>query len=189
MSSKNYTLVAWTEKGNLRMVPSLVNVAAEPYKERIERLEAQWEDVEDEIGWLLARSRAHERFARFLLSVGYPREAYEEYRNAAMVCAWCSDGLWLQGEACDFPALPLLYRFLSMHRQCVRLAMKDEFLRNRYKGSDLEGHYLFFTLDDQITDREFSESYASMRAWRFGKAENGRPGGVRARRQGPGGWW
>ncbi len=69
MSSKNYTLVAWTENGNLRMVPSLVNVAAEPYK-----------------------------------------------------------------------------------------------------GSDLEDHYLFFSLDDQITDREFSESYASMRAWRFGKA-------------------
>ena len=168
MSSKNYTLVAWTENGNLRMVPSLVNIAAEPYKARIEQLEAQWEDVEDEIGWLLARSRAHERFARFLLSVGYPREAYEEYRNAAMVCACCSDELWLQGEACDFPALPLLYRFLSMHRQCVRLALKDDFLRNRYKGSDLEGHYHFFTLDDQITEREFSESYASMRAWRFG---------------------
>ena len=169
MSSKNYTLVAWTENGNLRMVPSLVNIAAEPYKARIEQLEAQWEDVEDEIGWLLARSRAHERFARFLLSVGYPREAYEEYRNAAMVCAWCSDELWLQGEACDFPALPLLYRFLSMHRQCVRLALKDEFLRNRYKGSDLEGHYHFFTRDDQITERGFSESYASMRAWRFGR--------------------
>ena len=32
MSSKNYTLVAWTESGKLRMVPSLVNIAAEPYK-------------------------------------------------------------------------------------------------------------------------------------------------------------
>ena len=169
MSSKNYTLVAWTENGEVRMVPSLVNIAAEPYKERIAHLEAQWENVEDEMGWLLARSRAHEKFAHFLLSVGYPREAYEEYRNAAMVCVYCSDELWLQGERCDFPALPLLYRFLSMHRQCVKLALKDEYLRNRYKGSDLEGHYLFFTLDDRITDREFSESYASMRAWRFGR--------------------
>jgi|GEM_PF-481864 len=168
MSSKKYTLVAWTDGGELRMVPSLVNIAAEPYRERIARLKALWEEVEDEIGWLLARSRAHERFARFLLSVGYPREAYEEYRNAAMVCAFCSDELWLQGESCDFPALPLLYRFLSMHRQCVRLALKDEFLRRRYKGSNLEGHYLFFTLDDRITEQELSESYESMRAWRFG---------------------
>ena len=39
MSSKNYTLVAWTESGKLRMVPSLVNIAAEPYKETIARLE------------------------------------------------------------------------------------------------------------------------------------------------------
>ena len=50
MSSKNYTLVAWTENGEVRMVPSLVNVAAEPYKDRIARLEARWENVEDEIG-------------------------------------------------------------------------------------------------------------------------------------------
>lgn len=169
MSSKNYTLVAWTENGEVRMVPSLVNVAAEPYKDRIVRLEARWENVEDEIGWLLARSRAHEKFARFLLSVGYPREAYEEYKNAAMVCAYCSDRLWLQGEACDFPVLPLLYRFLSMHRQCVKLSLKDEFLRNRYKDSELEGHYLLFTLDDQNLEREFAECYENMKAWRFGK--------------------
>ena len=170
MSIKNYTLVAWTENGKLRMVPSLVNIAAEPYREKIERLAAQCEKTEDETGWLLACSRAHEKFARFLLDVGYPREAYAEFENAALVCTYCSDELWLQGESCDFPALPLLYRFLSMHRQCVKLALKNKYLRNRYKGSDLECHYLYFTLDDQITDREFSESYESMRAWRFGKA-------------------
>ena len=129
MSNKKYALVAWIEKGELRMVPSLVNIASEPYRERIEQLEARWEDVEDEMGWLLSRSRAHERFARFLLSVGYQREAYEEYKNAAMVCAYCSDELWLQGESCDFPALPLLYRFLSMHRQCIMLALKDDYIR------------------------------------------------------------
>ena len=96
------------------------------------------------------------------------QEAWE-YKNAAMVCAYCSDRLWLQGEACDFPVLPLLYRFLSMHRQCVKLSLKDEFLRNRYKDSELEGHYLLFTLDDQNLEREFSECYESMKAWRFGK--------------------
>ena len=169
MSNKKCTLVAWTEKGTLRMVPSLVNIVSEPYREKIESLESQWEDVEDEIGWLLARSRAHEEFARFLLDIGYHRESYEEYRNAAVVCAGCSDELWLQGENCDFPALPLLYRFLSMHRQCVRLALRDVFLRNRYKGSDLEERYLFFTLDDRIAEKEFSDILESRKAWRFGK--------------------
>ena len=174
MSNTKYTLVAWTEDGELRMVPSLVNVAAEPYRERIAHMESMWEDVEDEIGWLLARSRAHERFARFLVSVGYPREAYQEFRNAAMVCTWCSDELWLQGESCDFPALPLLYRFLSMHRQCIRLALKDEYLRRSYKGSDLEDHYLFFTRDDRITEQELSESRESLRAWKFGSSNQTR---------------
>ncbi len=169
MSNKKYTLVAWTEKGALRMVPSLVKIASDPFKKKVESLESQWEDAEDEIGWLLARSRAHEEFARFLLDVGYPREAYEEYRNAAIVCNWCPDELWLQGENCDFPALPLLYRFLSMHRQCVRLALRDAFLRNRYKDSDLEERYLFFTLDDRIAEKEVTEIHETRKAWRFGK--------------------
>ena len=168
MSNKKYTLVAWTDNGRLRMVPSLINECSLPYRERIEWLDSHYPDDDDEIGWLLKRSRAHERFAGFLLSVGHPREAYLEYANAAMVCTLCSDGLWLQGENCGFPTLPLLYRFLSMHRQCLMLALKDEYIRNLYRGGDLEGHYLFFTLDDRITNRELSESYESMRAWRFG---------------------
>lgn len=170
MSNKKYTLVAWTENGRLRMVPSLINECSLPYRERIEWLENHYPEDENEIGWLMARSRTHERFARFLLSVGHAREAYLEYANAAMVCTLCSDTLWLQGENCEFPTLPLLYRFLSMHRQCLMLALKDEYIRNLYRGSDLEGHYLFFTLDDRSTNREFSEINESMRAWRFGEA-------------------
>lgn len=168
MSYKKYTLAAWTENGRLRMVPSLVHECSIPYRERIEWLENHYPDDDNEIGWLMAQSRAHERFARFFLSVGHQRDAYKEYENAAMVCAYCSDELWLQGEACDYPALPLLYRFLSMHRRCVILAMKDEYLKNLYRDSTLEGHYLFFTLDDRNLEREFSECYESMRAWRFG---------------------
>lgn len=170
MSGKHFTLVAWTEHGEVRMVPSLVNIASEPYRERIGGLESCREDVEDEIGWLLARSRAHEDLAGFLLGVGYPREAYLEYEKAARVCVFCSDELWLQGQDCDFPALPLLYRFLAMHRECVRLASRDPFLMGTYKGSDLESDYLFFTLDDRREEQEMDQSRESMRAWRFGMA-------------------
>ena len=169
MSNKKYTLVAWTENGHVRMVPSLVNTASEHYRERIARLEAQWEQVDDEIGWILAQSRAHEAFARFLLRVGYPREAYAEFKNAAMVCAWCPDHLWLQGETCDFPALPLLHRFLSMHRECIRLAQQDRLLALLYEGSELESDFLFFTRDERVTEKEFNESHESLRAWQFGR--------------------
>lgn len=169
MSSKKYTLVAWTENGEVRMVPSLIHVASKPYRDRIERVESRWEEVNDEIGWLLAQSRAHEDFARFLLRVGHPRKAYVEFENAARVCIWCSDTLWLQGESCDFPALPLLYRFLAMHRECVRLAAKDRFLTLAYEGSELESDYLFFTRDDRETERIFDACFESRKAWRFGK--------------------
>lgn len=168
MSNKKYTLVAWTENGEVRMVPSLINEASRPYRGKIERIESQ-RDVDDEARWLLARCQAHEEFARFLLGVGRPREAYLEFENAAMVCTWCPDELWLQGDRCGFPALPLLYRFLSMHRECLRLALADRYLRLRYEGSKLQQDYRFFTLDDRETEMEISEELAGIRAWRFGK--------------------
>lgn len=168
MQNKKYTLVAWTEKGELHMVPSLVNEVSLPYREKIARLENQgWED---EIGWLLALSNAHEKLALFFLSVGYPVEAYIEYKNAAMVCSYCSDHLWLQGVSCDFPALPLLYRFLSMHWKARDLARKHPVAWGMYRDSELERSYLFFTRDDRETDREFDEAMASRKAWSFGKS-------------------
>ena len=97
MSNKKYTLVAWTEKGQVRMIPSLVNEASLPYREKIHRIESRG-DVRDKVGFLLAQSRAHEEFARFLLSVGHPREAYVEFENAAEVCTWCPDELWNYGD-------------------------------------------------------------------------------------------
>ena len=169
MSNKKYTLVAWTEKGQLRMIPSLINECSLPYRERIEWLDGHYPADDNEIGWILARSRAHETLARFFLSVGRPREAYLEYENAALVCAWCSDDLWLQGTRCDFPALPLLYRFLSMHRKCVLLACKSPLIKGMYEGSDLERHYHFFTLDEVMDDREINAELESIRAWEFGK--------------------
>ena len=164
-----YTLAAWTENGEVRMIPSLINEMSVPYREKIERIEAQWETVENEIGWLLARSRAHEDFARFLLRVGHPREAYEEFKNAAEVCTLCSDELWLQGDTCDFPALPLFRRFLAMHRQCMLLVRNDRYLQGRYLGSQFDSRYRFYTNDRWETRLKLDEAYETRKAWRFGK--------------------
>ena len=169
MSSKKYTLVAWTENGQVRMIPSLINDAAEPYKKRIAYLESLCEEVEDEIGWLLAQSRAHEAFAKFLLNVGHPREAFVEFSNAAIVCTNCSDIFWMQGDNCSFPTLPLLCRFHAMHRECLRLAERDRFLALSYEKSDLRKYFLSFIRDDREIERELNEVYESQKAWRFGK--------------------
>ena len=169
MSSKKYTLVVWTENGRVRMVPSLVNDAADPYRQRIARLESLRDEVEDEVGWLLAMSRAHEEFARFLLSFGHPREAFTEFCNAATICTFGSHSLWVQGDACDYPTYPLFTRFLAMHRECVRLAQKDSFLALSYKGSQLQWDYEYFTRDRREKDKELDEVSEILKAWRFGK--------------------
>ena len=166
MPSKKYTLVAWTEKGEVRMIPSLINDAAEPYKRRITYLESLSEDVEDEIGWLIAQSRAHEAFARFLLSVGHPREAYVEFGNAALVCT----GFRVQDEDCDSPIRALLSRFLAMHSECVKLAQKDRPIARTYEGSELQRHYFYYTRDSIEMKKELNETLDSMKAWKFGKS-------------------
>ena len=169
MPSKKYTLVAWTEKGEVRMVPSLINDAAEPYRRRIAYLESFRDDVVDEVGWLIAQSRAHEAFARFLLSVGHPREAYVEFSNAAVVCTFCSDTVRAQGETCDSRARPLLGRFLAMHCECIRLAQMDKPLARIYEGSELQRRYLRYTRDSIEIEKEFNEVRDIRKAWKFGK--------------------
>ena len=171
MENKKYTLVAWTEKGEVHMIPSMVNELSIPYRQRIAELEGRWKDIDDdnEVAWLITRSKAHESLARFFLRVGRPQEAYEEYSNAAIVCATCSDHFWLQGVRAEFPTLPLLYRFLAMHRKALELAKKHPVLKNRYEGGQLEGLYLLFTWDDWESEKEFEEASQIRRAWRFGK--------------------
>lgn len=153
MSNKKYSLVAWTEKGRVRMIPSLVNEVSIPYRESIERLQSRAGVFRDKVAWLHARSRAHERFARFLLRVGHPREAYVEFENAAEVCTLCPDELWNHGDLGFFPELSLFRRFLSMHTECLRLAADDRFVRISYDGSQLQRDYRNFTRDFREMDR------------------------------------
>lgn len=170
MPNKRYTLVAWTEDGQVHMIPSLAHEVSGPYRERIEYLESLWRTVEDEVGWLLSKSRAHEEYARFFLRAGLVLEAYHEYEKAAMVCCWCSDSLWLQGVSCDYPTLPLLHRFLSMHARCRELVRKHpDLLKPFYEGSEVEHYYRFFTIDDRETDEEIDRGLATVRAWNFGR--------------------
>ena len=65
MSNKTYSLVAWTEGSEVRMIPSLINECSLPYRERIARLEDRRSAFRNTADWLLERSRAHEPLARF----------------------------------------------------------------------------------------------------------------------------
>jgi hypothetical protein len=169
MANKKYTLAAWTDRGQVRMIPSLVNELSVPYRDRIERLQASYRDVENEVGWLLSRSRAHEEFARFLMRVGYPKEALTEYENAARVCTLCSDELWVDGDYGYAPPLPLLYRFLAMHRECRKLSSEHPILKEVYRSSGLEEKYMWYTADMRECRSEIKAVLETQRAWKFGR--------------------
>lgn len=168
-NSKSYSLVAWTEKGQLRMVPSLVDELSEAYTQKVEELYARAEEYESEIAWLLAISGAWEANARFYLKLARWKDAFDCLSSAAMTCAYCSDRLWLQGVSCDYPALPLFHRFLAVHARVRRLVRAHPDLRHYYEDSPLEHCYLAFTLDDFLLDREFDECREYRRAWSFGR--------------------
>ena len=75
--AKTYQLMAWTDKGQVKMVPSLVAELAEPYVQRILTLEdeprARGEYAE--VGFLLHTPLEH----RFLAMYSRCRELAEEH--------------------------------------------------------------------------------------------------------------
>ena len=99
----SYELVAWTDHGRLRMIPSLVEELARPDLERLEEQDRCPEDGTAEIDWLIGRSCEYERLADFFRRVGDWEEEYRALDLAARVCSWCSDSLWLQGTHSDSP--------------------------------------------------------------------------------------
>ena len=148
--SKSYSLVAWTEKGQVRMVPSLVNEQKKPFEKKLElfKTECHYSDA----GWLLAYSGAWDEYARFFMNIGYFRQAYRCYENAATVCTYGStDLLWVDDDNSSQPVLPLFRRFLAMRNHCLRLVGEHPALRHEYESGDLERDYQFFTFDDAVT--------------------------------------
>lgn len=87
MQNKTYTLVVWTVNGKVRMIPSVADEAAQPYRQEIAELEAKWGYVRNRSGLLLALSQAHERFARALDNAGFVQESKKEFELAAYFSA------------------------------------------------------------------------------------------------------
>ena len=87
-----YQLVAWTDKGQVKLLPELLREYAQPYMDRIESLQAFYDEGwDDELGRLteqdvLALSRSYEAYGRFLRAHGKRHEAFEAFTDAAAVC-------------------------------------------------------------------------------------------------------
>ena len=120
MSTKQYIRVAWTEGGRV------------------------FTETGEEVKRLLRESYLHEVAANYFIRMNRPGYAYAEFQQAAEVCTNCQ-ALWLQGDECGETVLPLLLRFLSMHRRCVEIAGSTPWLQRHYEGSRLQRDYRFLT--------------------------------------------
>lgn len=87
-----YQLVAWTDKGQVKMLPELLREYAQPYLDRIESLRAFYDEGwDDGLGRLteqdvIALSGSYEAYGRFLLQHGKRQEAFEAFVEGALVC-------------------------------------------------------------------------------------------------------
>lgn len=180
--SKSYSLVAWTDNGRVRMVPSLVKLTECELLDEIIRLREQFcrkkEDRDihgvftmtpnEEIEGRIDISKAYERLADFELESGSVREAWWALTKAAACCADCSDGLWIYDRNSFYPALPLLRRFYALHGRALRLIGRYPSLRKLYRGSELEEDYRTFSADRRLLREEIREADTWRKAMHFG---------------------
>ena len=180
--SKSYALVAWTDKGRVRMIPSLVKQTECELLDEIIRLRETFcrkkEERDrhgiftmtpaEEIEGRIAISQAYERLADFEWESGTAKEAWWALTRAAACCADCSDGLWTYGRNNFYPALPLLRRFYALHGRVLRLVEQYPSLRKLYRGSELEKDYLTFSADRRLFREEIREADTWRKAMHFG---------------------
>lgn len=87
-----YQLVAWTDKGQVKMLPNVLREYEQPYIDQIERQLAFYQE-----GWcaeygrlterdVIALSRSFESYGRFLKLHGKTQDAFETFVDGARVC-------------------------------------------------------------------------------------------------------
>lgn len=160
--SKSYALTAWTDNGQVRMIPSLVDKLRKVYENRIAKLESQNRYCEyDELDWLLSISEAWEKYGKFHIRHGDYNAAYRCYIQAAYACAECSDGLEMDG------ILPheLSSRLCVMYNQCIQLVRLYPALRDKENSLTLRKLSRWAYPTRRETEEEFRESQEYMKAW------------------------
>ena len=168
--AKSYQLVAWTDKGQVKMIPSVLSEVVAPYLERIIELkEGIRYFTEYEVGDLLALSRAHERLGQVLLHLDSPMEAFREFAKAADCCLMCSDGHWIDRDRDFTVCRPLRGRFFAMYERCADMARRIPHLEHHLQETGLYGSREAITRAERVWRAEFDRGMEISRAWRFGQ--------------------
>lgn len=175
--TKSYQLVAWTDKGQVRMIPSEVTDYIHAELEAIDR---QADSIryrsEQERGGILKLSQAYEKLAVGLLRLGRIEDAFEQYARAAQCCLQSSE--WDDTEWGEILCKPLRGRFFAMFCVCKDLVRQYPQLRYSWDKSHLQQScdhvtYPFDCFEDNWNScaGDPDEAMAYNKALRFGKNE------------------
>lgn len=128
---KSSQLVAWTENGRVRMLPSLVRQLAQPYIEQIEDIESLRPfHFREQSKYLIELSRSYENLGVYYERVGYIRDAFDAYAAAAIEVTNVDDFWWCDCDEGFVLSMPFRGRFFTMYGQCRRLLRKLPALRD-----------------------------------------------------------
>ena len=168
--AKKCQFVAWTQNGQVKMIPSLVADMAEPYVQRIQdiREEPRARGEEAETQQLLRLSRAHETLARFFMRVGYWEDAFLQYTEAALTVTNVSDELWNDAEVGFLLHTPLEHRFLAMFNSCRQIAEEHPAIKGSVQWQRLLHKWQVVTDVHRKWSAERREITQIARAWKFG---------------------
>lgn len=165
-NQKNYELVAWTKmvrngKGQeLRLCDELFEMEDIRYRREIERI------VSDDSSSVVDISKGYERYAKFLLEMGYYRRGLEKLSISARYCLL--SGEWDTIDS-DLGSQNFFYgrsggRFIYLYKEFHRLVKEygfEEFLQTE-EVQRLEEEYDRFT----EWDRVFRQHLYDVKPWR-----------------------
>ena len=176
--AKAYQLVAWTEKGQVRMIPSEVTAFRHQSIDEIERISNRVRyGTRFEISDLLQLSSAYEKLGLQLLELGQIDDAFIQFSEAALCCT-ASGNNWRETEWGDVLEKPLRGRFFAMFCQCKDLVRTYPRLQYAWEKSGLQQECNYLTYADRCFEIEwngasgdFWEARAYSKALYFGKNE------------------
>lgn len=151
-------LVAWTDKGLVKMIPSQID---EFVRESLDEIDCLIDRVRYntwyEIGDILNVSRGYERLGRRLLDLGEVEDAFFQFAQAAE-CCFLGDN-WEDYEDYEDLCRPLRGRFFAMLGICRELVREYPVLKYSWGRTGLQRSLAAVTEKDRWLDREYRQLY------------------------------
>lgn len=148
--------MAWTEKGQVKMIPSEITAFIHEEMDRIERQRGsiRYGSVH-EVHDILEVSSAYERLGLQLLDRGQVTKAFAQIVQAAAICC-ASENNWRETEWGEILCKPLRGRFFAMFSQCRDLVREHPTLQYYWEGSGLQKAHDAITDPFRVFEREWN---------------------------------